>query len=136
MVGVVTILLVLTFRFTNLDFKIDQSAFTLVGVFMIYAICPYLASNSNHFVGFVINFVSILSIIIFTCNNMMYANHTVLILSYFLLYGNPVTSIRLVKSLPLASCAVIPKSLNVNPSVYCFTSTTSLETIVGATANT
>ena len=26
MVGVVTILLVLTFRFTNLDFKIDQSA--------------------------------------------------------------------------------------------------------------
>ena len=64
MVGVVTILLVLTFRFTNLDFKIDQSAFTLLGVFMIYAICPYLASNSNHFVGFVINFVSILSIII------------------------------------------------------------------------
>ena len=60
MVGVVTILLVLTFRFTNLDFKIDQSAFTLLGVFMIYAICPYLASNSNHFVGFVINFVSIL----------------------------------------------------------------------------
>ena len=94
MVGVVTILLVLTFRFTNLDFKIDQSAFTLLGVFMIYAICPYLASNSNHFVGFVINFVSILSIIIFTCNNMMYANHTVLILSYFLLYGNPVTSIQ------------------------------------------
>ena len=49
----------------------------VLGVFMIYAICPYLASNSNHFVGFVINFVSILSIIIFTCNNMMYANHTV-----------------------------------------------------------
>ena len=44
MVGVVAILLILTFRFTNLDFKINQSAFTLIGVFLIYAICPYLVN--------------------------------------------------------------------------------------------
>ena len=92
MVGVTTVLLILTFRFTNLDFKISQSAFTLMGIFIIYAICPTLAINTSALVGFVINFISILLIIILTCNNMMFSNHIVLILSYFLLYGNPVTT--------------------------------------------
>ena len=94
MVGVVAILLILTFRFTNLDFKINQSAFTLIGVFLIYAICPYLVNNVNPFVGFIINFVSTLLLIVLTCNNVMFANHVVILLSYFLLYGNPVTTLN------------------------------------------
>lgn len=94
MVGVATILIILTFRFTNLDFKIGQSAFTLIGVFVIYAICPYLANNSSPFIGFIINFISVLALVVLTCNNMMYANHAVVLLSYFLLYGNPVATLN------------------------------------------
>lgn len=94
MVGVVTILLVLTFRFTNLDFKVNQSAFTLIGVFAIYGICPYLVNNSSPFIGFIINFISVLALVVLTCNNVMYANHAVVLLSYFLLYGNPVTTLN------------------------------------------
>ena len=94
MVGVVAILLILTFRFTNLDFKINQSAFTLIGVFLIYAICPYLVNNVNPFLGFIINFLSTLLLIVLTCNNVMFANHVVILLSYFLLYGNPVTTLN------------------------------------------
>ncbi len=138
-VGVVTVMLILTFRFANLDFKVKQSAVTLIGIFLIYAVAPYLSnisnpilgfiinfisiitiivltchnmmyaligifliyavapylSNiSNPILGFIINFISIITIIVLTCHNMMYANHIILILSYFLLYGNDVSSIE------------------------------------------
>ncbi|MEW9079740.1 FUSC family protein [Terrisporobacter glycolicus] len=93
-VGVVTVILILTFRFANLDFKVKQSAITLIGIFLIYAISPYLSNISNPILGFIINFTSIITIVILTCHNMIYANHIVLILSYFLLYGNDVSSIE------------------------------------------
>ncbi|WP_343337204.1 hypothetical protein TPELB_22970 [Terrisporobacter petrolearius] len=91
-VGVVTVILILTFRFANLDFKIKQSAITLIGVFLIYAISPYLSNILNPVLGFIINFTSIITIVVLTCHNTTYANHIVLILSYFLLYGNSVSS--------------------------------------------
>ena len=38
--------------------------------------------------------VSTLLLIVLTCNNVMFANHVVILLSYFLLYGNPVTTLN------------------------------------------
>lgn len=93
-VGVVTVILILSFRFTNLDFNIKQSTFTIFGVFVVYAISPYLSNILNPILGFAINFVSIITIIILTCHNMIYANHIVLVLSYFLLYGSKVVSME------------------------------------------
>lgn len=93
-VGVVTVILILSYRFGDLDMKIGQSAFALWGIFVVYAICPYLAHNSNPFIGFIINSISIISIIVIGANNRIYANHVVLSLSYFLLYGNSVTTMQ------------------------------------------
>ena len=94
MVGVVAILLILTFRFTNLDFKINQSAFTLIGVFLIYANMSILVNNVNPFVGFIINFVSTLLLIVLTCNNMMFCQSCGNFIILLLLYGNPVTTLN------------------------------------------
>lgn len=93
-VGVVTVMLILTFRSANLDFKVKQSSVTLIGIFLIYSVAPYLSNISNPILGFIINFISIITIIVLTCHNMMYANHIILILSYFLLYGNGVSSVE------------------------------------------
>ena len=39
-VGVVTVILLLTFRFSNLNFNVKQSAIALFGIFIIYIISP------------------------------------------------------------------------------------------------
>ena len=86
-VGVVAVLALLHFRFSNLDFNVGQSALTIFGVFCIFAVVPYFASISNPILGFVINFLSIISILILTCHNVKLFNHSILVLSYLLLYG-------------------------------------------------
>ena len=86
-VGVVTVISLLNFRFSNLDFKVRQAALTIVGIFGVLSISPYIASISNPFLGFIINFISIIGILILTCHNVRLCNHSILVLSYFLLYG-------------------------------------------------
>lgn len=93
-VGVVTVVLLLTFRFSNLDFNVKQSAITLFGIFMIYAISPYIASISNPIIGSIINFVSIMAIIILSCHNVQLSNQSTLVLSYLLLYGYEVNDFK------------------------------------------
>lgn len=93
-VGVVAILGILTFRFSNLDFNVKQSAFTIFGIFIILAISPYLASISNPVVASMINFISILTIVILSCHNVYLSNQSIFVLSYLLLYGYEVSSIN------------------------------------------
>lgn len=92
-VGVVTVIALLTFRFSNLDFNVKQSAFTIFGIFMILAIGPYLASISNPVVGSMINFISIFTIVILSCHNVDLSNQSIFVLSYLLLYGYKVSNI-------------------------------------------
>lgn len=93
-VGVVTALALLTFRFSNLDFDVKQSAFTLFGIFCIFMVGPYLASTSTPIVKFVINFISIMAIVILSCHNVILSNQLILVLSYLLLYGYQVDNIN------------------------------------------
>lgn len=92
-VGVVTVILLLTFRFSNLDFEVKQSTFTLLGIFAIYMIGPFIASISSPIVASIINFLFIMIIVILSCHNVVLCNQSTLVLSYLLLYGYEVTSI-------------------------------------------
>lgn len=93
-VGVVTILGLLTFRFSNLDFNVKQSAIAIFGIFVILAISPYLASISNPLLASLINFISIFLIVILSCHNVKLSNQSIFVLSYLLLYGYEVSSIN------------------------------------------
>lgn len=93
-VGVVTVVALLTFRLSNLDFKTNQSTIAILGIFLLLAVSPYLASISNPILGFIINFVSILVILIVACHNTILSNQSIFILSYLLLYGNKVCTMH------------------------------------------
>lgn len=93
-VGVVTVLALLTFRFSNLDFNIKESAFTIFGIFGISMVGPYLASLSSPIICFIINFICIMIIIILSCHNVNLANQSTFVLSYLLLYGYEASSIE------------------------------------------
>lgn len=91
-VGVISVILLLTFRFSNLDFDIKESVFAIFGIYIIYAIGPHLAAICNPYLAAIINFSSILILIIISCHNTQLSNQSVIVLSYLLLYGNKVNS--------------------------------------------
>lgn len=93
-VGVVTVLALLTFRFSNLDFDIGQSALTILGIFGIFMIGPFLASLSGPIMCFIINFICIVTIVILSCHNMTLSNQSTFVLPYLLLYGYEVSNIE------------------------------------------
>ncbi|HBJ1651098.1 UNVERIFIED_ORG: FUSC family protein [Clostridium botulinum] len=86
-VGVVTVIALMTFRFSNLNFKTSQSAFTILGIFLVFIISPYISSIVNPMFGFVVNLISMMIIVILSCHNVVLSNQSTLILSYLLLYG-------------------------------------------------
>lgn len=92
MPGAVIVILVLSFRTTNLDFKVNQSVFGIMGIYLILALFPFLANSVNPFLGLIINTIGVLALLVFGCSNVMYGNHIILTLCYFLIYGNPVAS--------------------------------------------
>ena len=91
-VGIITVIALLTFRFSNLDFKVGQSAITIFGIFIILIISPYVATLVNPIIACIINFISIMTIVILSCHNVVLANQATFVLSYLLLYGYEVTS--------------------------------------------
>lgn len=91
-VGVVTVIGILTYRVSNLDFKVKESALAIFGIFLIFAISPYLATKFNPLVGFIINFISIMAIIVISCHNVLLSNQSIFLLSYLLLYGYELSS--------------------------------------------
>lgn len=93
-VGVVTILCLLTFRFSNFDFCAKQSAGAMFGIFIIFMIFPYIATLVNPILAAIINFISIMIIVIVSCNNVLLANQSTLVLSYLLLYGYEVNNVN------------------------------------------
>ena len=97
-VGVVTAMCILTFRFSNFDFNVKQTAFTIIGIFCIYMIFPTVAAISSPEIKFIVNFIAIILILILSCHNVMYSNQSILVLSYLLLYGYEVNSVSIYTS--------------------------------------
>lgn len=92
--GVVIVLGLLTYRLSNLDFDVKQSSFTIFSIFCIFMVGPHLASISSPIVGFFINFICIMIIVILSCHNVLLCNQSILVLSYILLYGNSVSDVN------------------------------------------
>lgn len=86
-VGVVTVVSLLTFRFSNLDFKTGQSTIAILAIFVIFSVSPYLATIVHPITSSVINFISMMIIVVLSCHNTALSNQSILILSYLLLYG-------------------------------------------------
>lgn len=92
-VGVVTVVALMTFRFSNFNFNTVESTVAMVFIFIILIISPYMAANVHPVLGSMINFLSIMTIMIVCCDNIMLCNQSTCVLSYLLLYGYQVSSI-------------------------------------------
>ena len=86
LIGVCAITAMLMFVDVHLSLKLNEAIITTVLSFVLMGVSSQIASI-NPFLGFVINFLSIISILILTCHNVKLFNHSILVLSYLLLYG-------------------------------------------------
>lgn len=91
-IGVSTVILILTFRFSNLNFNVKQSTLTLFGVFLIYLIGPLVVLMTNPFIGFIVNFICIITLVVSTCNDTKFSNHSTIVLCYILILGTSATT--------------------------------------------
>lgn len=89
--GVAVLLSIMAFRFVDLGFDIKHSVLVLLGVFAILAIGPHAANLAGPVPAFFINGICILMLTFFGCHNPIMSNHSVLVLSYLLLYGYDVS---------------------------------------------
>lgn len=90
-VGVVVVLMVLTFRQADLGIQVKQGILSLLLIYGIMAIGPHLTNRLSLPGVLTVNIISILGILILGCHNIIMCNHIILLLCYFLLQGNDVT---------------------------------------------
>ncbi|MDE7083594.1 MAG: FUSC family protein [Clostridia bacterium] len=95
--GLVLLLGISVFRFTDLDIRASHSVGGIFLIFGIFAFFPKLAHLVPLGCDFLINFIAILFIVIIGCHNVKWSNHSILILSYLLLYGSDVSGFSYVK---------------------------------------
>lgn len=95
--GLVLLLGISVFRFTDLDIRANHSVGAIYLIFAIYAICPKLAHLVPVGCDLLIHVFSILLLVILGCHNVMWCNHSTMILSYLLLYGSDVSGISYLK---------------------------------------
>lgn len=88
-VGILTLLAILSFRFTDFNFDTKQSIIALLICFLLCGIGPFLANQLPLILGFIVNFSAILIILILSSHEVNYANHFTFLLGYILLWGNP-----------------------------------------------
>lgn len=87
-VGVSVLLFLLTFRQIHLGYKLRDSVISMMLIFIILAVSPYLASNSSAFMSLCINIISIFIIVFLSTYRVEFYNHAIIVLSYLLIYGN------------------------------------------------
>ena len=85
--GVVVLLFLLVFRQSDFNIKASHSIINMFIIFTILAISPYIASISSPAISLLINFISILLLVILSCHNVNLFNHSTVILCYLLLFG-------------------------------------------------
>ena len=90
-VGVVILLCLLSFRFTNTALKTSNGIIAMMFIFIILAVGPRLANSGGLGVQLLVNLISIFLITMLGCHNVMFFNHSTLVLGYLLLFGYDVT---------------------------------------------
>lgn len=86
-VGVVVLLCVMVFRNVDLGMHVPHSLFSLGAIFLILTAGPKLANVCGPFGGLAVNLVCIWILMVLGCHNILYYNHSTLLLGYLLLYG-------------------------------------------------
>lgn len=109
--GLVVLLGILTFRFTDLDIHATHSVYGISFIFLIFALGPKAANLAPAGCDWLINFVCILLIVVVGCHNVNWYNHSILILSYLLLYGYDVSGVSYINRLGCLSFGAILTSL-------------------------
>lgn len=89
-VGVVTLLFLLTFRQINIGYNIKNSVFSIFIIFIIFAISPYISNGNGGIISLIINAFSIFILVFLGCYRVEFYNHAILVLSYLLLFGSRV----------------------------------------------
>lgn len=102
--GVAVLLSVMAFRHVDLGFDIRHSAAVLLGIFGILAAGPHAANLVPPVPAFFINLICILMLTFAGCHNPLMSNHSILVLSYLLLYGYDVSGpVYIMRVLSLAA---------------------------------
>ena len=90
-VGVVVLLAVLTFQKVHFGYQQSHAAFSMLVIFAIYAFVPPLINQVDPLLGAVLTAGSLALILLLGCDQVAFQNHIVLVLSFLLLYGYPVS---------------------------------------------
>jgi len=90
-VGVVILLCVMGFRFTNTGLKPSHGILAMILMFIILAVGPRLANSGGLAVQFLVNLGSIFLLMLLGCHNVIFFNQSTLVLGYLLLFGYDVT---------------------------------------------
>lgn len=90
-VGVVILLCILVFRNVDLGINAPQSLLSLLVIFLIMTFGPKAANLLGAFGGLFINLVCIWILMVLGCHNVIYFNHSTLVLGYLLLFGYDAT---------------------------------------------
>ena len=99
--GVVVLLCLLVFRFSDLGIHVSHSLASFGIIFAVLAFGPRLANMGNPVSSFFVHTVCILLLMVFGCHNVMMSNQFTLVLGYLLLFGYDVTGSAYLKRLAL-----------------------------------
>ena len=90
-VGVVILLCVMGFRFTNTGLKPSHGIIAMTLIFAILAVGPRLANSGGLVFQLLVNLGSIFLLVLLGCHNVIFFNQSTLVLGYLLLFGYDVT---------------------------------------------
>lgn len=90
-VGVVTLLCVMGFRFVDTGLKPSHGLLAMTFIFAILAVGPRLANCGGLFMQFLVNLFCIFLLMILGCHNVVFFNQSTLVLGYLLFFGYDVT---------------------------------------------
>lgn len=90
-VGLVVLLFIMMFRFSDLDIKVSHSTAGIFLLFVILATGPKVANMLPVGAAFLVNLTCILLIVTIGCHNTALFNHASMVLSYLLLLGSDVS---------------------------------------------
>lgn len=90
-VGVVILLCVMGFRFTNTGLRPSHGIVAMLLMFVILAVGPRLANSGGLVFQFFVNLGSIFLLMLLGCHNVIFFNQSTLVLGYLLLFGYDVT---------------------------------------------
>ncbi len=90
-VGVVILLCVMGFRFTNTGLKPLHGIMAMIFIFVILTVGPRLANSGGLVFQFCVNLGSIFLLMLLGCHNVVFFNQSTIVLGYLLLFGYDVT---------------------------------------------